>query len=197
MSYSNSDPVGATDESKAARLAKTTRPAMVRVSGKARPTDEQKQTYLDGLRSGRSIPSILRDNPDLPGLSMFSAERELDPAFDAAVVAARADGVTVNIDEALDYQYAVRTDKGLSIAASKYTHAVMHMAPLMAPKQFGQLVKLAGADGEKLSIALVAYSPQQQLQQTDEKPVQLLPATNVGPDVRGAPNGDANQSESP
>jgi hypothetical protein len=160
------------------------RPAMTRVrSDGSRLTADQKQRLLEGLRGGQSLASVLRDNPDLPGATAVHAERRADPDWAIEYEHARAEGVEANIDEALDYSYSVRGNQRLASAAAKYADAVIKSAALVAPKRYSQSLKLAGADGEKLSISLVAYAgAQQPVQQLATTTVQALPATDDNDD---------------
>lgn len=133
-------------------------PALVRTYGAGAVTAEHKALIIALLESGQTLASILRDNPEVPGAGMIHAARRKDEAFDAAFREARANGAAQRIEEVLDYSYSVRGNKQLAIAASKYADVVLKSAPLLAPKEFGALLKLAGADGEKLTVALVDYA---------------------------------------
>lgn len=138
-----------------------TRPALVRVGRSGRLSIEQRERLLDGLRSGQSLASVLRDNPDMPGSRAINTLKNSDEAFAKELAEAIADGVRANIDEALDYAYSVRGSK-LAAGALKYADAVFKSAALQSPKEFGQLLKVADNDGNKLSIALVSYSDKAQ-----------------------------------
>jgi hypothetical protein len=132
---------------------------MIRTDGSTSAlTEEQKMRILDGIRSGQSLASVLRDNDDLPGARAINALRRKDAQFAADFEAARVEGLETNADEALDFAYAVRGNKALTVAASKYASTVTQIAAALAPKRFGTMLKVAGADGEKLSVALVNYS---------------------------------------
>src|SRR5262245_59954950 len=111
------------------------KPQLIRVDGGAAElTEEHKARILDGVRSGQSLYSVLRDNPDLPSAKVLSKARRIDPQFEADLMQARAEGYEATIDEAIDYQHAVRGNKHLSIAASKYVDAVSRAAALIVPK---------------------------------------------------------------
>lgn len=134
------------------------RPAMVRTAGRENVTDADKQHLINGLRAGRSLAALLRDDLDLPGAAAIALARMADPFFDAGMEQARADGMTAMIDEALDYQHSVRGHKDQSTAAAKYADTVIKASEKLAPKRFGAMLKLAGHDGEKLTVSVVQYA---------------------------------------
>lgn len=156
------------------------KPQLIRTDGgPAQLTEDHKERILDGVRSGRSLAAVLRDNPDLPGVKALSRARRADAQFETDLQQARAEGYEATVEEALDYAHAVRGNKQLAIAASKYTDAAAKVAALMVPKRFGaSMLKIAGADGERLSIALVAYAAKPAEIEEQRPAQQLLPATD-------------------
>lgn len=161
------------------------KPALVRNGGGAEYlTDQHKARILAGVRSGQSLATVLRLNPDLPGATALSKARRTDEQFEADLMQARAEGMEATIEEAVDFAHAVRGNKQLAIAASKYTDAVLKSAALMVPKRFGaSMLKIAGADGERLSIAIVAYAAKPDAPQAIETTATpLLPATDKATD---------------
>lgn len=149
-------------------LARTSRDA-------AELSDFDKSEILRGLISGTGITTILKDLPGAPGFGAVIRARRHDAAFDAAYAEARAAGAEVLIDEALDYSFGARADKQLSTAAHRYADTILKSAEKLAPKQYGPLLKLAGHDGNALSINVVTFQ---------EKPQQLIDVTaeTVEPD---------------
>jgi hypothetical protein len=154
-----------------ARSDGVTRPALIRVQGAATLTDEHKAIILDCLRSGMTLSAALIHNPELPGAPVIQAARRADEAFNKAYDEARLDGLEAAIDEATDYSFATRGNPKLSASAKRYLDGQLATAAAVAPKRYGGMVKLAGADGEALRILTVNYN-------TNE-PVQALTAETV------------------
>lgn len=116
-----------------------------------------KEMILRGLMGGAGITTILRDLPGAPGFGAVIRARRRDADFDAAYSQARAAGAEVLIDEALDYSFAVRADKTMSIAAHRYADTVLKSAEKAAPREYGPLLKLAGHDGGALQIGVISF----------------------------------------
>lgn len=128
--------------------------------GDERPSWDEANTeeFLAAIRAGNSPTQYLRLNAHMPSVGAYNYRRTKDAKFREDVEIAREIGMEVRIDEALDHQYAVRTDKALSIAAQKYSNVAIAAAAAMCPKRFGQMVRHADADGGKLTVQLVRYS---------------------------------------
>lgn len=120
--------------------------------------DANTAEFLEAIRAGNSPTQYLRLNAHMPSVGAYHYRRTKDAKFREDVEIAREIGMEVRIDEALDHQFAVRTDKALSIAAQKYSNVAIAAAAAMCPKRFGQMVRHADADGGKLTVQLVRYS---------------------------------------
>lgn len=120
-------------------------------------SDYDKAEIIRGLTVGTGITTILKDLPGAPGFGAVIRARRRDPEFDGAYAQARAAAAEILIDEALDYSYAVRSDKQLSTAAHRYADTILKSAEKMAPKEYGPLLKLAGHDGGRLAVAVISF----------------------------------------
>jgi hypothetical protein len=121
-------------------------------------TDAAAEYLLEQLRCGRTLWAIVRDNERLPDQKTINAYRKANPDYDAAFVEARSEGLSMRVEEALEYQGSVRGDKALSVAAAKYLDGAVKVAEKLAPKSFGPLVRHAGHDGNELTVKVVEYA---------------------------------------
>lgn len=96
----------------------------------------------------------------MPSVSTVFREAKLDPAFDSLLQAARAANATASLEEAQQLLRAAASgnDTDKMIIASAYHRGTEAYAAKIAPKEYGTLVKLAGADGGALTIQTINYA---------------------------------------
>jgi hypothetical protein len=120
-------------------------------------TDAKKLEIIERIAAGETLWAMLRTDPDMPCGDTIRRHRMADPEFDEAFRLAREEGMATRIEEALEFQGAVRTDKALSVAASKYLDGALKTAEKLAPRTMGPLLRHAGHDGGKLSVHIVEH----------------------------------------
>ncbi len=128
----------------------------------ARLTSHQKQAVLRLLSEGATLVELARYD-GMPSVGAIYAESYADADFGKAVQAARADSATTALEEA---QHELREalesgDPDRMRIAAAYHSGTIEYAAKIAPKEYGQLVKLAGADGGPLSVQVVSYAIEQ------------------------------------
>lgn len=125
--------------------------------GPADLSEADKAAVIEGLHGGLSLATILRIRPSISGSIAVYRARRNDPAFDKAYTDAKNAGIAVRIDESVDYAMSVRADAKKAVGAAQYARAVLMSAEKLAPKEFGPLVKVAGHDGNALSISVISF----------------------------------------
>ena len=128
----------------------------------AKLTSHQMSAVIRLLEEGATLVEIARYD-GMPSVGAVYSQQYADPAFDEAVRAARASAATTALEEA---QHELREalesgDPDRMRVASAYHAGTVEYAAKIAPKEYGQLVKLAGADGGALSIQVVSYAIEQ------------------------------------
>ena len=111
---------------------------------------------------------------EIGSYSDFYATRSADLAFDAAIRQATAQGAEAAISEAAEFsrQAAKGNDPDLVKIAEAFHRCTVSYAEKMAPREFGQFVKLANPDGGALELQVVNYA----VPVVDAKPLQSIEA---------------------
>ena len=122
-------------------------------------TEHQKATVLRLTEEGATLVEIAALD-GMPSISTVFREAVADATFDAALRSARAANATSSLEEAqqLLREAAQGNDTDKMIIASAYHRGTEAYAAKIAPKEYGQLVKLAGADGGALTIQTISYA---------------------------------------
>jgi len=110
------------------------------------------------IGEGATLTGVCRRR-GMPALREVYATAERDPQFAADLDKARALQATSRIDRAADILDEAMEGNDIDAirGAAVYAEQVNKHASLVAPKQYGTLVKLAGHDGNALAIAVVNY----------------------------------------
>ncbi len=134
----------------------------------ARMSEAQKTTTLAMLRDGTTLTAIARLS-GMASLQNVYHECKCDPAFGEALREARALQATSRIDRAQDMldDAAETNDTDRLRGAAIYTEQAIKYAEKVAPREYGQLVKHAGADGGAIHVTLVDYSDGSSQKQTE------------------------------
>lgn len=117
----------------------------------------------------RALPLLIADGatltwlceqPGMPSTASVHRARKDDPAFDAAMRDAMALHAAAILSTAQDYANEAIDDADFDKAKrAEILHRIsVARAEKVAPKEYGQLVKHADADGGKLSISVVNYA---------------------------------------
>lgn len=125
-------------------------------------TDLQ-DAIIDLVSHGATLTEVERLT-GMPSIAQINRRRRLVPAFDEAIRRAQYDRATAVLDEAHDYlRLCVETgDPDAIRGAEAYVRAATSYAERTAPKEYGALLKHAGADGGPLQVQVMQY--------TDNKP---------------------------
>jgi hypothetical protein len=121
-------------------------------------TANQKLAVVALISRGATLTEIAAMEGMPSESTIFRATRN-DEQFAQDMSEARAMSATVNIDEA-QHQLRESLETGDSDAvamASQYHKATHEYAAKIAPREYGQLVKIAGADGGALTVQVVDY----------------------------------------
>lgn len=122
-------------------------------------SEDQKVIMLALIREGATMTAVCR-RAGMPKLTDIYATCEVDKAFAAALDQARRVQATSRLDRAQDVlDDAVSGGDVDDIrAAAVYATETTRYAEKIAPREYGQLVKLAGADGGALTVQITDYS---------------------------------------
>lgn len=122
-------------------------------------SDECKAKLIELVQHGATLTEIetLRG---MPRANYVWQECKRDPAFGQALQEARVIAAANVLEEAQHHlRDAVESnDPDVMRIASDYARASTAYAEKIAPKEFGQLVKHAGADGGALTVNVVQYA---------------------------------------
>jgi hypothetical protein len=122
-------------------------------------SEDQKLTIITALSEGAILTEITAIK-GMPRASAVWRECERDPTFGDAVRQARVAGAHAILDEA---QHNLREaadsgDTDRMRIASLYSQASTAYVEKIAPKEYGPLVKHAGADGGSILVQVVDYA---------------------------------------
>lgn len=123
-----------------------------------RLTEHQRYAVIRLLEEGATLVEIAALE-GMPSASSVYREARENPQFADAVQAARAACAATAIEEAQAElrEAAAGNDTDRMSIANAYQRGTLEYAAKIAPREFGQLVKLAGADGGALTVNLVNY----------------------------------------
>lgn len=121
-------------------------------------SDKQKLALVKLLREGCTLTGACR-RKGMPTMFSVYKAMERDPQFAAAMAQARVLQATSRIDRAQDIlDEAITSDDIDKIrGAAVYAEQTTKYAEKIAPRDFGQLVKLAGSDGGALIVQVTQY----------------------------------------
>lgn len=145
------------DHSSAARDAITGK----RPQRPASPLDERtRDLVLELLREGATLAEICIARKVTSYTRLYQT-RVADPAFDAEVRKASAMGAETAIAEAQEFgkQAAAEGNPDMMRVAESFGRLSTTYAEKIAPKEFGQLVKLGDHNGGALQIVVANFAP--------------------------------------
>ena len=121
--------------------------------------EQQRATVFTMLREGATLAEIFT----LRGITSYNdffLTRNADESFDASVRQAMAQGAEAAISEAAEFTKtaAKSDDPDLVKIAEAFHRCAVSYAEKTAPREFGQLVKLANPDGGALSVHVISYA---------------------------------------
>jgi hypothetical protein len=122
-------------------------------------TDEIRAEIIRCITEGMTF-SRLCEHPDMPTYAELCDERRRNPEFSKAVAEARADSASIDLDYPVDLlKDAIRdSDKLGAYFADIAARVMKDRVEKKAPKEYGQLVKLAGEMSlGGLTLQLVDY----------------------------------------
>jgi Bacteriophage Sf6, terminase small subunit-like len=121
--------------------------------------EKQRSTILTLLTEGATLAEIFTIR-GITSYSSFYATRNAEPEFDAAVRGAMAQGAEAAIAEAAEVSKSATnsSDPDLMRIAEAFHRCAVGYAEKVAPREFGQLVKLGGIDGGALQVHVVSYA---------------------------------------
>ena len=135
--------------------------AWLKEGAKARDAinEHQKLAVVALITEGATLTEIATLD-GMPAVSAVYVETYRDAAFAEAIRAARAASATTIVDEAQhELRDAIESgDTDRMSVASAYHKGSLEYASKIAPREFGQLLKLAGADGGALTIQVIDYA---------------------------------------
>lgn len=122
-------------------------------------TDDERAHVLSLLTEGATLSEIVT----VRGITSYGAlyvTRTADAAFDAEVRAALAQNAEAAIAEAAEMSRdaAESNDADRMRVAEAFHRCATTYAEKVAPKEYGQLVKLGGHDGGALNLSVVNYA---------------------------------------
>lgn len=123
----------------------------------------RKAKIVELIQHGATLTEI-ETLDGMPRANTIWDECKRDPAFAQAMSEARAVAAASILDEAQHNlrDAAQNNDPDKMRIAADYARGCVAYAEKIAPREFGQLVKLAGADGGALTISVVNYAEGQQ-----------------------------------
>lgn len=121
---------------------------------------ETREIILMLLREGATLAEICT-NRKVTSYTRFYYTRRDDADFDAEVRAAAVMGAETAIAEAQEFSKAAAGsgNPDLMRVAEAFARISTSYAEKIAPREFGQLVKLGGADGGALTVQTVNFAP--------------------------------------
>lgn len=122
-------------------------------------TAEHKAQIIARLQAGEFITDICADDA-IPGLAELARQRKADPEFDQAYRDALATCLDVAMADSAAFAQALAQtgdDKAQRIAEI-YSNTMARVAEKLSPQTHGPLLKMAGADGGAITVALVQYA---------------------------------------
>lgn len=127
-------------------------------------SEHQKAAVLRLTEEGATLIEIATLE-GMPSVSSIYREALADAVFADALNAARAASATTAIEEAQHNLRVAATGKDTDemIIAASYHRGTLDYAAKIAPKEYGQLVKLAGADGGALTVRVISYGTTQDI----------------------------------
>lgn len=133
------------------------RPALRAGEGAVKATAKRRIIYM--LEAGATITEIARTQ-GLPSLHAINDERRRDPEFDAAIRTARVVGLEIKLDLCAEHaeREAESRDPDRMRVAQMLSTVMTTYAEKIAPKEYGQLVKLGGGDGGPLAVTVINYA---------------------------------------
>lgn len=140
--------------------AQDRRTAIKRTQRLPSPLDAATRAHvLELVREGATLAEICT----LRGVTSYTRlyhTRSIDPVFDAEVRAAATMGAETAISEAQELSKAAAQEGNpdLMRVAESFARVSMLYAEKIAPREFGQLVKLGNHDGGPLSLQVVNYA---------------------------------------
>jgi hypothetical protein len=122
---------------------------------------KQKQMIVALIEHGATVVEI-EAMQGMPSAATIWRECNRDPAFDQAMTDARVSSASSILDEA---QHQLRkalesNDPDQMRIAAAYAQGATAYVEKIAPKQYGAMLKHAGADGGALSVAVINYAAQ-------------------------------------
>ncbi len=122
-------------------------------------TEHQKAAVVRLIEEGATLVEVAALS-GMPSVSTIYRESFQNEPFAQAMRSARAAAATTFIEEAQDNLRIAASSKDTDamVIASAYHRGSLEYAAKIAPKEFGQLVKIAGADGGALTIQTINYS---------------------------------------
>lgn len=118
-----------------------------------------KSRIIKALELGATLTEIAR-TPGLPHLSAIHAERKKDTDFDAAVREARIIGAEIKLDivaENAEREAESRDPDRMRVAQMLAAVTTTYVEKI-APKEYGQLVKLGSDPNAPLAVHVIDYS---------------------------------------
>lgn len=122
-------------------------------------TPDMQDEIVRRLSDGEYMSDILSDE-HLPSRSTIMNARRADPVFDEAIRRAMAECMDANLDMAAQFVKGASeaNDVDQQRVAEIYAKSVASVAEKLAPITHGALLKMAGADGGALTVAVVNYA---------------------------------------
>lgn len=130
---------------------KTTEPVIL--------STKQRETILQLLEEGATLSEIFTIR-GIAGFGSFYRARAADPVYDDSVRKALAQGAEAAIAEAAEIsrKAAESSNPDEMRVAESFHRCALAYAEKAAPREYGQLIKLGGADGGALSLQVVSYA---------------------------------------
>lgn len=121
---------------------------------------ETRELILMLLREGATLAEICT-NRKVTSYTRFYCTRKADAEFDAEVRDAAVMGAETAIAEAQEFSKAAAEtgNPDLMRVAEAFARISTSYAEKIAPKEFGQLVKLGGADGGAITVQTINFAP--------------------------------------
>lgn len=138
---------------------KRRRDARVKPIGDVRLSDETKELVIELVREGAMITEIC-ERGIVPAYHYLWREMERDATFAAQYEAAKAKGAETLLQAAHEHALEMLESNDLDQirAADAFMRITETYVEKIAPKQFGQLVKLAGDADAPLAIQVINYA---------------------------------------
>lgn len=122
-------------------------------------TEELRERVLELCREGATLSEVCTDR-NVTSYTRLYHTRTVDPVFDEDVRKALAMGAEAALSEAQEFSKsaAASGDPDMMRVAESFGRVSVLYAEKIAPREYGQLIKLGNPEGGPLSLQVVSYA---------------------------------------